>query len=38
MKRVAEMLLEDVALVMRRLGSCEGANMCEVLRSHGYSV
>lgn len=38
MKRLARMLLEDVALTVRRPGSWEGANMAQVLRSHGYSV
>jgi len=36
LKRLAEMLLEDVALAARRPGSWEGANMCQVLQSHGY--
>lgn len=30
------MLLEDVALVIGRPGSWEGANMLTVLSSHGY--
>ena len=38
MKRLAEMLLEDVALAVRRPGSWEGANMDQVLRSHGYKI
>ena len=38
LKRLAELLLEDVALAVRRPGSWEGANMGQVLRSHGYSV
>lgn len=33
---LAQLLLEDVALAMRRPGSWEGANMLQVLRSHGY--
>jgi hypothetical protein len=33
---LAAMLLEDVALAMRRTGSWEGHNMSEVLISHGY--
>lgn len=37
-KRLARMLLEDVALAVRRPGSWEGANMRQVLRSHGYAV
>ena len=36
LKRLAEMLLEDVALTVRRPGSWEGANMRQVLHSHGY--
>ena len=32
------MLLEDVALAIRRPGSWEGANMIAVLTSHGYEV
>ena len=35
---LAEMLLHDVALVVRRPGSWEGANMSVVLASHGYTV
>lgn len=38
LKRLAMMLLEDVALAARRPGSWEGANMQQVLRSHGYKV
>lgn len=33
LKRLAEMLLEDVALAVRRPGSREGANMRQLLRS-----
>lgn len=33
---LAEMLLEDVALAVRRPGSWEGSNMIQVLTSHGY--
>jgi hypothetical protein len=33
---LAEMLMEDVALAIRRPGSWEGANMSRVLESHGY--
>jgi hypothetical protein len=33
---LAAMLLQDVALAMRRPGSWEGHNMAEVLISHGY--
>jgi hypothetical protein len=36
LKLLAQMLLEDVALAARRPGSWEGANMLQVLRSHGY--
>ena len=35
-ERLAEMLLEDVALVVRRPGSREGANMGRLLEAHGY--
>ena len=35
-KRLAEMLLADVALSQRRPGSWEGANMMTVLQAHGY--
>lgn len=31
-----EMLLEDVALMVSRPGSWEGANMARVMASHGY--
>ena len=34
--RLAMMLLEDVALMVRRPGSWEGSNMAQVLGSHGY--
>lgn len=33
---LTRMLLEDVALAWRRPGSWEGANMTQVLSSHGY--
>ncbi len=36
MPKLAAMLLEDVALVMRRPGSWEGANMLQVVSAHGY--
>jgi hypothetical protein len=36
MELLAAMLLEDVALVVRRPGSWEGANMRVVLQGHGY--
>jgi hypothetical protein len=32
------MLLQDVALMMQRPGSWEGANMAQVMSSHGYSL
>lgn len=35
---LAEMLLEDVALAVRRPGSWEGANMIQVLICHGYQI
>lgn len=35
-EQLAAMLLEDVALSVRRPGSWEGANMAQVLSSHGY--
>lgn len=35
---LAEMLLQDVALAVRRPGSWEGANMSHVLYCHGYRV
>ena len=34
--KLAGMLLEDVALMVGRPGSWEGANMAQVLSSHGY--
>jgi hypothetical protein len=36
--KLAQMLLEDVALAWRRPGSWEGANMSQVLTSHGYET
>jgi hypothetical protein len=33
---LAAMLLEDVALSVRRPGSWEGANMAQLLAAHGY--
>jgi hypothetical protein len=36
-KTLAAMLLQDVALALRRPGSWEGANMARVLEAHGYS-
>ena len=38
LERLAAMLLEDVALAVRRPGSWEGANMLTVLNSHGYRL
>jgi hypothetical protein len=35
-QRLAAILLEDVALAVRRPGSWEGANMLRVLECHGY--
>ena len=35
---LAGMLMEDVALAVRRPGSWEGSNMIQVLTSHGYKV
>lgn len=32
------MLVEDAAMVMTRPGSWDGANMAQVLMSHGYDV
>lgn len=32
------MLVEDAAMVMTRPGSWEGANMAQVLMSHGYDL
>jgi hypothetical protein len=37
MRLLAEMLMQDVALAVRRPRSWEGANMAHVLESHGYS-
>ena len=37
MQKLAEMLLEDVALSVRRPGSWEGSNMAQVMSSHGYN-
>lgn len=37
-KSLAEMLMEDVMLAVKRPGSWEGANMLEVLSSHGYQL
>jgi hypothetical protein len=36
LETLAAMLLEDVALAIRRPGSWEGANMGTVLAAHGY--
>lgn len=38
MDALAALLLEDVALMVRRPGSWEGANMAQVMTSHGYEV
>jgi phage FluMu protein gp41 len=36
MRKLTQMLLEDVALMVRRPGSWEGSNMEQVMSSHGY--
>lgn len=36
--RLAGMLLQDVALAVRRPGSWEGTNMSQVLFGHGYPL
>ena len=36
LESLLEMLLEDVALMVSRPGSWEGANMGNVMASHGY--
>jgi len=36
MAKLAAMLLQDVALVVRRPGSWEGSQMGDLLASHGY--
>jgi hypothetical protein len=36
LETLTKMLLEDVALAVRRPGSWEGSNMNQVLNSHGY--
>lgn len=38
LEKLAAMLLEDVALAVRRPGSWEGSNMIQVLESHGYPI
>ncbi len=38
LQTLAALLLEDVALMMRRPGSWEGSNMATVLQSHGYEA
>jgi len=35
---LARMLMEDVALAVKRPGSWEGFNMIRVLESHGYKI
>lgn len=37
-KLLAEMLMEDVGLVVRRPGSWEGTTMGQLLTSHGYEI
>lgn len=36
-KTAVEMIVEDLGLVESRPGSWEGANMAQVLSSHGYT-
>jgi hypothetical protein len=36
--KLAEMLLEDVAMIATRPGCWEASNMAQVLSSHGYRV
>lgn len=36
--KLLAMLAEDAAMVITRPGSWEGANMAQVLQSHGYDV
>jgi len=38
MEKLTAMLLEDVALMLRRPGSWEGAAMAQVMRGHGYGT
>ncbi|MEC9358628.1 MAG: hypothetical protein VX836_12270 [Pseudomonadota bacterium] len=38
LQKLAAMLIEDVTLAIRRPGSWEGANMSQVLASHGYEL
>ncbi len=35
---LAGMLMEDVALAVRRPGSWEGSNMAQMLTCHGYTI
>jgi hypothetical protein len=35
---LAEILMQDVALAVRRPGSWEGSNMSQVLTCHGYRI
>jgi hypothetical protein len=37
-ERLIVLLLEDVALAVRRPGSWEGAHMSELLAAHGYQM
>jgi hypothetical protein len=37
-KKLVEMLLEDVAMTVRRPGCWEATNMAQVLSSHGYEI
>lgn len=38
LEKLVRMLLQDVALAVHRPGSWEGANMRQVLASHGYTA
>lgn len=38
MPKLTALLLEDVALMVRRPGSWEGSNMATVMQSHGYEL
>jgi hypothetical protein len=38
LQRLAGMLMQDVALAVSRPGSWEGANMYQLLSSHGYAL
>lgn len=38
LEQLTKMLLEDVAMVVRRPGCWEATNMAQVLTSHGYEI